>query len=269
MKLSLAAKFLPVALALITGCIGVSVTAAPTASTVAPAAGDAPAAKDTAAFAARLRAAHPSTVIANIRPSPMPGLYEVVIGKNVAYVGADANLFLFGHIWDMTAQKDLTQDRRDFLDRVDLAVLPKELAIRSVNGNGRRVLYVLADPQCGYCKQLETTVSKMPDITVYTFLLPILGDDSRRLAEDIWCSNNRAAAWRDWMTKGVQPRSSGSACEAPVTAIESIAKSLGINSTPRLIAGDGRKQVGALGEAELTAWLDAKPSDPVGASVTK
>src|SRR5207237_8408210 len=34
------------------------------------------------------------------------------------------------------------------------------------------------------------------DVTVYTFLYPVLGKDSREKSRDIWCAKDKALAWR-------------------------------------------------------------------------
>lgn len=207
------------------------------------------------AFAARLKAQYPATRFDAVNPAPVPNLYEVTMGKNVAYVEPTGRYFVFGHVWDMQARKDLTADRKAALDKVDPAALPKELAIRSVRGSGKRVLYVMADPHCGYCRQLEKTLGEIDDVSVYTFVLPILGPESRRLAADIWCAPDRAAAWRDWMLRSVAPPAAKSGCETPIAAIERLAESMGIGATPALVASDGRKYAGALPAPELNTWL--------------
>lgn len=223
---------------------------------------------DLDAFAARLKAQYPATRFDAVRPAPMPQLYEVRMGKNVAYVEPTGRYFLFGHVWDMQARKDLTADRKSTLDKVDPAALPKELAIRNVRGSGKRVLYVMADPQCGYCRQLEKTLGEVDDVSVYTFLLPILGPESRRLAADVWCAPDKGAAWRDWMLRGVPPPAAGSSCETPFAAIERLAESIGVGATPALVAADGRKHAGALPAAELSAWLGQAGEAPRDAVAT-
>jgi thiol:disulfide interchange protein DsbC len=216
-----------------------------------------PSAKDVEvdAFAARLKVLYPATRFDMVTRATVPNLYEVTMGKNVAYVEPSGRYFLFGHVWDMQARKDLTADRKTALDKVDPSALPKELAIRSVRGSGRRVLYVMADPQCGYCRQLERALAEVDDVSVYTFVLPILGLESRRLAADVWCAPDREAAWRDWMLRSVAPPAARPGCDTPFAAIERLAESMGIAATPALVAMDGRKYAGALPAAELNAWL--------------
>ncbi len=207
-------------------------------------------------FTQKLRAQYPKTKIDGVAKSSLPGLYEVVMGKNIAYVDESGRYFLFGHVWDMKAQKDLTADRRTELDRIDLTALPKELAVKNVTGNGSREVFVLADPNCHYCRDLEKTLASMQDITVYTYMLPILGEDSKRIAEQIWCSGEgeRGRAWRDWMTKTVPPTGK-LGCDNPMRAIAAIATTLGINGTPVILAPDGRRHAGAMTEQELVVFV--------------
>ncbi len=228
--------------------------------------------------AERIRALNPGTRVDSVTASQLPGLYEVVMGKNIAYVEPSGRYAVFGHVWDMQERRDLTTDRKAALDLVDVATLPRELAIRHVRGTGARTLYVFADPQCGYCKALEQTLAKMDDITVYTYVMPLLGAESRRLAGAIQCAPDPAAAWSELMLRaqlpgGVPVSASASAgiasCDAKVDAVARLAQSLGVSGTPTLVAADGRKSAGAMPAEQLTAWLamaapSAAGSPPAG-----
>ena len=66
--------------------------------------------------------------------------------------------------------------------RVDFASLPFDHAIMTVQGNGSRKLAVFADPYCPYCRTLERRLSELSDVTIYTFLFPILTPDSKPMA---------------------------------------------------------------------------------------
>lgn len=233
-------------------------------------AGEAMAAADARRLAgvrAALQERNPGTRIDSVQFAPIEGLYEVVMGKNMAYMDATGRYALFGNIWDMQARRDLTADRKAVLERVDVSALEQAWSIRHVKGKGSRTLYVFADPQCGYCRQLEQTLAGMDDLTVVTFALPILGPESKRLVGAIACAADPAAAWSAWMLKGEQPpAASAAACDlGPSQAVEKLAKGLGITGTPTLVTVDGRKKAGALSAPQLAAWL-AEP--PIGAVKT-
>jgi thiol:disulfide interchange protein DsbC len=215
------------------------------------------------AVAAGLRAQHPGTRIDSVQFSPIAGLYEVVMGRNVAYMDASGRYALFGHVWDMQTRRDLTADRKALLDRIDVKALDKSLALRHVKGRGTRTLYVFADPQCSFCRQQEQALSALDDVTIYTFVLPILGPESRRIATAIACASDPQAAWSGWMLNGQAPAAPSvpatAACNGGGAAVEQLAKALGITGTPTLVAEDGRKSAGAMPASQLGAWLAAVP----------
>jgi thiol:disulfide interchange protein DsbC len=214
------------------------------------------------AVAAGLRAQQPGTRIDSVQFSPIAGLFEVVMGRNVAYMDASGRYALFGHVWDMQTRRDLTADRKALLDRVDVKALDKSLALRRVKGRGTRTLYVFADPQCSFCRQQEQALSALDDVTIYTYVLPILGPESRRLATAIACAADPQAAWSAWMLNGQAPSSAPvtAACAGSGAAVEQLAKVLGITGTPTLVAEDGRKSAGAMPASQLVSWLGASPA---------
>ena len=113
----LLASLLATAIAL--PCAAQPTTLAATAATAAP---------DTSvaasAMGSRLQALYPSTRFGAVNPTPWLGVFEVVIGTNLAYVDQSGQYFLFGHLYDMKSQRDLTAERKDLLARVDFDALP-------------------------------------------------------------------------------------------------------------------------------------------------
>lgn len=207
------------------------------------------------AFEARIKSLYPQQRFDSIRPSPLPGFYEVTMGKSLAYVEESGRFFLFGGLWDMKDKRDLSSERRAELDKVDTRQLPAELGMAF--GTGPRVLHVFADPNCGYCRMLEQTVSTLSDLKVVVYPVPILGEQSVDMVRRIWCAPNRAAAWHDWMLKNVRPAAAPANCEAPIDQLLQLATRAGVQSTPTLVAADGRRAAGALQLDELQAFIGA------------
>jgi thiol:disulfide interchange protein DsbC len=146
-----------------------------------------------------------TVVIDEVTPSPIPGLYEVRSGMSIFYTDANGDYVIRGDMLDTRRQTNLSQARLAKLSVVDFSKLPLQDAIVSKRGQGTRKLAVFADPDCPYCKQLESMLEQREDITVYTFLLPVLGPASLDKAKAIWCSRDRDAAWRAWMQKSQAP----------------------------------------------------------------
>ena len=110
---------------------------------------------------AAIKTAYPNTAFDQINATPIEGIYEVVMGKNIAYTDRTGQYFLFGNLFDMRTQTDLTQPKRLSLNKIDVKKLPLADAIKSVKGKGERKLVVFADPNCGYCKRFERDLQKV------------------------------------------------------------------------------------------------------------
>ena len=126
-------------------------------------------------MSARLQALYPSTRFGAVNPTPWPGVFEVVMGANIAYVDESGQYFLFGHLYDMKAQRDLTAEHKDTLARIDFSTLPLADAMKEVRGKGTRVLAIFSDPDCPYCKQLEAELAKLSNVQIFVFPFPLVG----------------------------------------------------------------------------------------------
>lgn len=135
-----------------------------------------------------------------------------------------------------------------------MADLPLARAIKWTKGDGSRSVAVFSDPNCGYCKKIEQTFQQMDNITVYTFLYPVLSPDSGVKAKQIWCSADRTKTWRDWMLNHVALVGNGS-CKTPVDDNLALGQSLNINGTPAVFFTDGTRIPGAADAATLERKL--------------
>ncbi len=219
-------------------------------------AGDAPV--DVAkAIAEKLKQRYPATRIDQVLPSPLPGVYEVVMGRNVAFSDAEGRYFIFGHLYDMQSQRDLTAERKESLARIEWSALPLENSIKFVSGKGERVLAVFSDPDCPFCKKVDAELARLDNATLYLFPFPIQSLHPNAVARStvIWCARDRAQAWREALAGG-KVKGKGD-CENPIAANVALADRLGINGTPTLIARDGRMLPGAASAERISAWLDA------------
>jgi thiol:disulfide interchange protein DsbC len=215
------------------------------------------------AMLAKLKQLYPRTQFTSVSTSPLPGLTEVVMGQNVAYVDSTGRYWFFGRLWDMQTQQDLTEPRVEQAARVSFNELPFADAIKEVRGSGRRQLAVFVDPNCGFCKRLEDTLSGVSDVTIYTFLLPILGPESADKARAIWCAADAPQALRRVLLRGetLPPAT----CD--VTAIErnrALAQRLNVTGTPTIFFASGRRVPGAMQREPLEQALNETAAMVVG-----
>lgn len=221
---------------------------------------------DAEAFRQLLAKKYPNTRFGAINRTPVAGVREVWMGTNVAYVGEDGRYFIFGHLYDMQAQTDLTAtkkktpdgDREHIAMRYSFVDLPLHDAIKTVRGSGERSLAVFSDPLCPYCRDLEEQLSKLDNVTIYTFLFPIasLHPDAMAISDAIWCAADRPAAWHRYMASGEAPKSTP--CASPVLRNIRLANKAGIHGTPFILFARGGTAAGLLDAATLERRLAGK-----------
>ena len=186
---------------------------------------------------------HPKLNIENIQITDMKGIYSGSMDGQVVYVGEDAQHILVGSMYRLSDQKNLTKDLVLKQNSIDWKKLPLQDAVKSVRGNGKRQIAIFSDPNCPYCKQLETELSKLNDVTIYTFIYPIK-NQSIAVSKQVFCEKAPALAWSNLISKGIQP-SSKKTCANPIERNLSLGKSLGLNGTPAIIFSNGFKVMGS------------------------
>jgi len=197
--------------------------------------------------------------IDEISKSPVAGLYEVRFGgTEIVYTDAEGKFILQGSLIDVKTMSNLTEERIEKLTAVDFSALPLKDAIVIKQGTGARRMAVFADPNCGYCKRFERDLATVKDVTVYTFLMPILGPDSVAKSKDIWCAKDAPKSWRGWMVDGVAPAKGSDKCDsAALDRNVEFGRKFRINGTPALVFEDGTRKPGALPAAEVEKLLAA------------
>jgi thiol:disulfide interchange protein DsbC len=229
------------------GAIGVA-TAAQAATTAA--AGAAVDAATQAAIRKALTERIPKMPpIDEISRSPIAGLFEVRYnGTDILYADAAGDYIIVqGAIIETRTRTDLTEQRMEKLLAIDFAQLPLKDAIVIKQGSGTRKVAIFADPNCGYCKRFERDLAAVKDLTVYTFLLPILGPDSTQKSRAIWCAKDGGKAWRAWMLDGVNPEPAKAGCDmAGIDRNLEFARKHKINGTPAVLFEDGTRKPGAI-----------------------
>ena len=194
--------------------------------------------------------------IDEVSKTPIPGLYEIRIGTEVLYTDEQGNHVIQGQIIDTRTRANLTEERIEKLTAIDFSALPLKDAMVVKQGTGARKLAVFADPNCGYCKRFERDLLKVKDVTVYTFLYPILGQDSNVKSRDIWCAKDPMQTWRDWMIDGkTPPKAMGNCDTAALDRNVAFGQKYRVQGTPALIFENGVRKPGALPVAQVEILL--------------
>ncbi|PJX25383.1 disulfide bond formation protein DsbC [Advenella sp. S44] len=194
--------------------------------------------------------------VTQVRPTDYANLYEVQLGGNIVYTNEKAEFVLAGNLVDAKTKRDVTTDRIDEISKVDFSTLPLAQAVKLVKGDGARKMAVFEDPNCGYCKKLHKELATLDNVTVYTFLFPILAPDSMTKATSVWCAKDQATVWTDWMNKGVVPPDAS--CETPIEKNLALGQKLAVQGTPAIFFESGNRVNGYVPAARLNQELDRK-----------
>jgi thiol:disulfide interchange protein DsbC len=218
----------------------------------------APAFADEAAVRKGFQARFPEMKVESVTRTPFSGLYEVVFDGQVVYTDDKLAFLMSGNLFDLrtTQERNLTRERRDQIATGAL-VKAQGNAIKRVRGNGKRVVYTFEDPNCGYCKELQKELNKMTDITVYTFLLPILSPDSVEKSKIVWCAKDRSRTWDDLMNKAALPANAPKNCANPLEENQALAQRFGVRGTPAIYLANGQQVGGYLPAEKLEQALAA------------
>src|SRR3569623_64577 len=184
--------------------------------------------------------------IDSVTKTPYAGLYEVRVGGDIFYTDAQAKYLFIGRVLDAKTTEDYTKARVDEINRIKFSELPLDLALKTVKGNGKRVIAVFEDPNCGYWKRFRQTLQQVDNLTVYTFMYNILAEDSAVKSKNIWCTADRNKAWDDWMLNGKAAPAAPESCATPNDKVYALGRKLKITGTPTVFFADGSRIPGAV-----------------------
>ena len=177
--------------------------------------------------------------------SPVAGLWEVTVDGQIFYSDDKGVYVLIGNLLDVKSGKNITAERQ-------FNSLPLDLAVKQVRGSGKNIMVTFEDPNCGYCKKLAKDILTLKDVTVYTFLYPVLGDDSLDKSKAIWCAPDRSKVWVDWMTNGKAPPAMPAKCDtAGLEKSRQLGRRLQIGGTPALFFSSGERVGGYIPTPEI------------------
>ncbi len=199
--------------------------------------------------------------VEGVTKTPYGGLYEVRLeGGDLLYADDKVSFVVSGSIIDAKTRENITDERKRKLSAIKFDTLPLELAVKQVRGNGKRVVATFEDPNCGYCKQLQKDLADVTDVTIYTFLYPILAADSSDKSKAIWCSSNPVKSWNDWMQSGVLPGGK-TECGAPVEKLVELGQKLKVFGTPTMFFASGERIPGAITRERFEQMLNDGAKD--------
>jgi len=210
----------------------------------------------------------PESAVESVAPSPVRGLYQVVVKKGndtaILYLDFSKKYLIAGRVIDTAYKKDVTEEGLAALRRIDPGRIPLDNALVLGAGNGTRKLYVFTDPECPYCAKLHTELTALvredPRLTVYLLLMPLeIHPDAAWKTDAIVCAAKKR------MEKGIELLEESFAGKKLVQDAcgknfgsdgKKLGKELGIGMTPTMVFSDGRFVAGARKREEIRKLLD-------------
>ena len=197
----------------------------------------------------------------DITDAPIPGMYQVAIGANVAYVTKDGKYIIRGDIIDVETSANVSEETRararaTMLGTVDPASM---IVFKPANGAVKHTVTIFTDVDCGYCRQFHREIDKVTalGIEVHYLFYPRTGPntESWTKADEVWCAPDHNSALTRAKLGGSLPAASD-ACKTPVETHYELGQRIGVRGTPAVFNEAGDLIGGYLPPATLAKVLD-------------
>lgn len=170
----------------------------------------------------------------SIRPSTIPGLFEVIADGRVIYYSQNAHSLVVGQIYSRDG-KNVTQERFLELLAAKIKDLPLDKAIKI--GEGKNTVIEFTDPDCSFCRKGFEFLKTRTDITKYVFFVPLPSHpDAVPKIRYVLCAQDKKAAYEEAMS-GKLDEMKFKPCTDPKAEElfklhEQVAAKMNINATP-------------------------------------
>lgn len=200
----------------------------------------------------------PGTKPDDLRESPIPGIYELSKGTDIAYVTTDGKYAISGDLFDVASNDNLTEKTRRAERSRLIASLPESQMVVFAPKDPKYTVTVFTDIDCGYCRKLHSQIADYNrlGIKVRYLFYPRSGPDTESWAkaEEVWCSPNRSdALTRAKLGEEIKgpKRCSGS----PIAREYALGQDVGVRGTPAIVLENGEMLPGYLPPAMLANHL--------------
>ncbi len=209
----------------------------------------------------------PDVTVEKVNTAPVGGLYEIVFkkesGQGIVYLDFAKKHIILGNIINIESRKDVTQERIQKEQRVDVKKIDTKNAVVMGNPQGKKKIYVFDDPECPFCKKLHHTLKEMveedKELAVYILLFGLdIHPNAKWKSDSILCmaKKNMAEAvkmlddsFNDREVKKIE-------CGESLSEFnKNLARKLGIGATPTMVFKNGKVLMGARSKEEIKKYL--------------
>jgi thiol:disulfide interchange protein DsbC len=207
------------------------------------------------AVAARIKGAR----AADLRTTPVPGIFEYRRGAELAYVTEDGRFAFAGDLYQLSDKVNLSDTRRRELRLALVKAVPESSMVVFSPKETRYTVSVFTDIDCGYCRTLHKQIAEYNKLGIKVRYLsfPRGGPDTESwlIAEQVWCSQDRKGS----LTRAkLGQELTGKVCSPnPVAEHYALGRSIGLEGTPGIVTESGDLLPGYLPPAALLKELQA------------
>ncbi|EGW21977.1 DsbC family protein [Methylobacter tundripaludum] len=198
----------------------------------------------------------PSVKVGSVKPSEISGLYEVTVGGNIFYVSDDGKYLVQGHLVDVAARVDLTEEKLSGVRKQAIEKLGLDKMIVFKPKESKYTVSIFTDIDCGYCRKLHSEIDQYmaQGITIQYLFFPRAGkgSDSYHKAVSVWCADDRKAALTA-AKKGDTPPAK--TCVNPIDEHMQLAEDFEVKGTPMIVTEKGNIFPGYLPAKQLAEAL--------------
>jgi thiol:disulfide interchange protein DsbC len=206
-----------------------------------------------------LAAKFPGVEAENVRPTPIPGIWEIAVGGQVVYLSEDGQYMLRGDVVDLSTGRSIAEARQAELRLEISKQFDEQRMIVFSPEKPKHTVTIFTDIDCGYCRKLHREMAELNKLGIkvrYAFYPRAgPGSDSWAKADAVWCAPNR----NDALTRaklGEHVAAAKACSDTPVAEQYRLGNEIGIRGTPAIMTEEGELLPGYVPADQLAAWLD-------------
>jgi thiol:disulfide interchange protein DsbC len=194
--------------------------------------------------------------------TPIPGLYEVLVGAQIYYVSADGEYLLSGKLFEIEKRKDLTTPK---LAKVKAEAIKsfgeEEMVIFAPEKGYKHTVTIFTDIDCGYCRKLHDEIKDYNDLGIRVRYLMYpragIGSPSFQKAVNVYCADDRNEA----MTRSKAGEDLDEKhCKNSVADQFALGHKVGVSGTPAIFLESGDLIPGYVPAKKMQEILNQKSS---------
>jgi thiol:disulfide interchange protein DsbC len=202
--------------------------------------------------------------ISQIIELPIQQIRAVESSEGLVFVGDNGRFVFKGELIDTWNKVPLRKMSEVSYAATHINLDTMGLDITELNtitfGTGNKRIVAFVDPLCPHCKSwLETAMSKQKEFTFHLIVVPVLGDESNRLAKLLYCAQSKEKRFDAFRGGSINDLSQDKKCNLKnYDKTLTVAQLFNIKEIPFFIAPDGRYKSGA----GATFWQWAAKDKP-------